>query len=372
MDGTFLTGVEVYDVEHGDTKIHRMASKLQEAQEKLENVKRDYTRRVRAVKKGEADLLAKQYETMEAIEKFKGYINDKEMKIKSMERRIAERLRLTGEKDAEIKVLEERLRRIDATNAILEESLDNIKAYPDYLDKVARASGRADRDELIAMYRLLKRTNDDLKERSASAEQELIEKQRENTAFENARQNEILLKKGRMSRAREMIEELASSTTNSTGENEEKDQRVKRIIKAVSGVRDCIHTLHVQAQSSYPVPKEIESYDPPRPPKYSDRTQRERTDIFIEHIKKQVDKVRDRIDELREVVPLEYQEQTDAAFLLAAERNKARAARKKRGKKTKPSPARSRASASRGSAGAGSTKRSIGLKTAGKLISGAR
>uniref|UniRef100_A0A7S3YCB6 DUF4200 domain-containing protein n=1 Tax=Lotharella globosa TaxID=91324 RepID=A0A7S3YCB6_9EUKA len=311
-DPTFITGGGIK--EHRDTRMHRKADEVARMDKQLSKVKEDCGDRVRELREKEEEFLERQKRTMESMDKFKAYIFDSDRKRRQSERRLAERRKVRKDADDQIKELQENLRKLKVTRSRLDESLGNLECYEDYLDDLLAESSAKTKDEMIARFALLKETRRVSVERSAKAEHEIMKIQRDTNKLDKDMTNEILVGKGQMVKLREAIEEAANKNSNSTEEQENKALKRNRMLKNVAAIRNAIFTLHVQAMNSYPVPKKAEAFDPD-PEKLQSATKRERTDVFFDHMKLHLEKLRERMVELREIVPKSMIDAPDAMFL---------------------------------------------------------
>mmetsp|Transcript_10227 Transcript_10227/g.16565 ORF Transcript_10227/g.16565 Transcript_10227/m.16565 type:complete len:396 (+) Transcript_10227:110-1297(+) len=314
-DETFLTGGGIGGMEHPDTRFHKKANDVEDMERKLQQLKSNYGLKIRSLKDKEGEFMDRQQKTMANIDKFKTYIFDTDKKRKAFERRLAEKKKQGKKLDEEIDELKERLQKIQILNDRLDTSLDNIACYEEYLDEIiTEEPSVSNKDEMIARYQLLAETKRLSEDKARTTETDVRQIQKETVSLDKVKQTDILLKKDRVSKLRERIEEVASKTSNSTEEMEQKDLKYKKTLRAVTAVRHSIFNLHILAQNSYPVPKHKEPFKLPNV-SLQGKTQRERTDAFHHHMRKQLATVQDRLAELREIVPKSMMEQDDSCFL---------------------------------------------------------
>mmetsp|Transcript_6708 Transcript_6708/g.9266 ORF Transcript_6708/g.9266 Transcript_6708/m.9266 type:complete len:180 (+) Transcript_6708:2-541(+) len=121
------------------------------------------------------------------------------------------------------------------------------------------------------------------------------------------------MKKHKVTKLRENIEQIASKSSNTSEVKEQQDANRRKLLQQVTALRHAVFNLHVLALNSYPVPKETYPYEPSK--SLSNKTQRERTDIFYDHVKTQLKKIKDRLVELRLIVPKSMMEEDDNIFI---------------------------------------------------------
>ncbi|GAB5359653.1 hypothetical protein AAMO2058_000561800 [Amorphochlora amoebiformis] len=312
-DGTFITSIGLK--EHRDTRFHKHAQVVSNIESKLRKTKRNYKQRMDKLMVKEKAYLKSQQTTTEAIEKFKTYIFDSDKKRKRIEKRLQEKRKIGKEKDHKILQLQERLKQIRVRNTRLEQSIKNVSSYMKYLEDVVRDPSHptSNKDDLIARLELLDSTYESLSEKVKSVDREKIRTSKKMNELDKGKQNQLLLRKGAIAKLREKIDKAASMSSHSNEERRQRDAKTKEMLVRVSEVRYSIYNLHYIIQHSYPVSKSLEPFEPTAA-SLENKTLRECTDSYFENCKKQLNKIRDRVSELREIVPKSMLEKPDSLY----------------------------------------------------------
>lgn len=229
------------------TLLLKKKKEMREVSDALTYMKQQYLERMKACDESQTAFERKQLDMKEQVVKFEKFIQENDAKRQRAEIRGKDERRKMEEKQEELNNLMLELRRAEAEREKLQNELNRLNRYKEYLDATVEGAGDEgieQIEDILNRLTTLENANQDLMDQVSLNDANTDDIRNELQTFMMETQNYILVQNSKVHRYQNELERLKATTKVGRDEEEAKQDRVKDVNREMGQIIMAIRNLY--------------------------------------------------------------------------------------------------------------------------------